>query len=99
MHADRARSGEAMGIDPGPARNGTTGAVAPVRGAHLELMRWFLPAGRSVPEHMSATRWRSVPLVIRMVLATALEGAMRFLSDGESPPTHGRCAADAIRER
>lgn len=53
MRSDHARSGELLDIDRGLARNGLIGSVALVRDARIEVMRWVLPAGRSMPEHMA----------------------------------------------
>jgi len=52
MSVEHARSGDIVELDPA-ARTRLTGAVALVRDDRLEVMRWVLPAGRSVPEHLA----------------------------------------------
>jgi quercetin dioxygenase-like cupin family protein len=74
MHLDHARSGDLLDIDPGAARNGLTGSVALIRDERLEVMRWVLPAGRSVPEHMAYG-----PVTIQCV-----EGATALRLPGEA---------------
>lgn len=53
MSADRARSGELLAVDPGASVGASAGGVALVRDDRLEVMRWVLPAGREVPEHLA----------------------------------------------
>lgn len=52
MSVEHARSGDVVELDPaGRAR--PAGPIALVRDDRLEVMRWVLPAGRSVPEHLA----------------------------------------------
>jgi quercetin dioxygenase-like cupin family protein len=53
MSVVHARSGDLLELDPDPAAQGRAGAVAMVRDDRLEVMRWMLPAGRSVPEYLA----------------------------------------------
>jgi quercetin dioxygenase-like cupin family protein len=52
MSTAHARSGDLLQIEPDDTSGGLTGALALVRDERLEVMRWVLPAGRSVPEHL-----------------------------------------------
>ncbi len=81
MSAAHARSGDLLEIAPDGATHGLTGAVALVRDERLEVMRWVLPSGRSVPEHLGYG-----PATIQCVRGTVtlrLEGGERLLRSGE----------------
>jgi quercetin dioxygenase-like cupin family protein len=80
MSADHARSGDLVELDPGTAGAGLTSSVALVRDDRMEVMRWVLPAGRSVPEHLAYG-----PVTVQCVAGLAslrLQGAERLLTPG-----------------
>jgi quercetin dioxygenase-like cupin family protein len=80
MSVAHARSGDLLEIVPDPKGQGLTGAVALVRDDRLEVMRWVLPAGRSVPEHLAYG-----PVTVQCVqgeVLLRLEGAERRLGPG-----------------
>jgi quercetin dioxygenase-like cupin family protein len=80
MSVAHARSGDLLELDPAEARTGLTGAVALVRDERLEVMRWVLPAGRAVPEHLAYG-----PVTVQCVSGEAallLRGGERRLRPG-----------------
>jgi quercetin dioxygenase-like cupin family protein len=100
MSVAHARSGDLLEIDPDPTAHGLTGAVALVRDDRLEVMRWVLPAGRSVPEHLAYG-----PATIHCVKGEILlalghgerrigPGAMVYLAAGERHAL--RAEADSV---
>ncbi len=81
MSAAHARSGDLLEIEPDGATHGLTGAVALVRDERLEVMRWVLPAGRSVPEHLGYGP--ATIQCVRGAVTLRLDGGERLLRSRE----------------
>jgi quercetin dioxygenase-like cupin family protein len=100
MSVAHARSGELLEIDPAGTSNGLTGAVALVRDDRIEVMRWVLPAGRTVPEHLAYGPVTvqccagEVDLVLRDGVRRLRPGTLAYLAAGERHALHAH--ADSV---
>jgi quercetin dioxygenase-like cupin family protein len=80
MSTDHARSGSLVELDPGTEGAGLISSIALVRDDRMEVMRWVLPAGRRVPEHLAYG-----PVTVQCLAGVAslrLQGAQRMLTPG-----------------
>ena len=90
MSVEHARSGDVVDLHPARSATPLAGSVALVRDDRLEVMRWVLPAGRRVPEHLAYG-----PVTVQCVDG---EVSMR-LADGERRLRPGTLAYLAASER
>ncbi|HYF60662.1 MAG TPA: cupin domain-containing protein [Burkholderiaceae bacterium] len=90
MSVEHARSGDLVDLHPPKADTPLAGSVALVRDDWIEVMRWVLPAGRQVPEHLAYG-----PVTVQCV-----EGeAILRLADGDRMLRPGSLAYLAAAER
>jgi quercetin dioxygenase-like cupin family protein len=100
MSVAHARSGELLEIDPAGTGTGLTGAVALVRDDRIEVMRWVLPAGRTVPEHLAYGPVTvqccagEVDLALRGGTRRLRPGTLAYLAAGERHALHAH--ADSV---
>jgi len=89
MSVEHARSGDLLAVRPDEAGQGPTGAVALVSDPLMEVMRWVLPSGREVPEHIAygPVTIQCVSGEVELVLLGGprrlVAGAVVYLAGGE----------------